>query len=74
MLHTHTVDQESQRKNLNCALFEQLLEVNASVEMMSYVLNNGDAEQRQQIDLPYFAQMTVHKVKEALDIASDLME
>lgn len=74
MSRTQKVSPEVHKQNQHCALFEQLLEVNASVEVLSYVLNNGDADQRQQIDLPYFAQMTVHKVKEAIDLASDLME
>lgn len=73
MSHTNNAT-EPNRQNQHCALFEQLLEVSESVEVLSYVLNNGDAEQRKQVDLPYFAQMTVVKVKEALDIASDLME
>lgn len=74
MSHKQKVSPEVQRQNQHCALFEQLLEVSASVEMLSYVLNHGDIESRQQVDLPYFAQMTVGKVKEAIDLASDLME
>lgn len=74
MSRTQKVAPEVHKQNLHCALFEQLLEVSASVEMLSYVLNHGDIESRQQVDLPYFAQMTVGKVKEAIDLASDLME
>lgn len=74
MSRTQKVGPEVHKQNQHCALFEQLLEVNASVEMLSYVLNHGDIESRQQVDLPYFAQMTVGKVKEAIDLASDLME
>lgn len=66
-LHNTTTDLRNQ-------LFENLLDLQASVGMMSFVLINASKEEIQTLDVGYFSERLHEKTKLCVEIASDLVE